>query len=103
MPKIPVLKSCVSFARDCSRLRRFRTAAGRSSCRGVYNSYETALAACPRRAPVGFDHSAMVTMYRDDFMAWNPADRPIVGWLSKIMEAGSSLFDLGGSVGMCYY
>ena len=42
-------------------------------------------------------------MYRDDFMAWNPADRPIVDWLGKILNAKTKLFDLGGSVGMCYY
>jgi putative methyltransferase (TIGR04325 family) len=98
-----MLTQCLSFARDWSRVRRFRTASGRSSCRGVYDSYETALAACPRHAPTGFDHFAMAAMYRDDFMAWNPADRPIVGQLGKILKPEAKLFDLGGSVGMCYY
>ena len=82
-----------SFTRR-SATRRFR---------GVYSSYNAALAAVPRKALQGFEHQSVAQFFVDTHFVFNPSDYPILFWLSRIWEPGQLLFDFGGGVGQSFY
>ena len=81
-----------------------------AACRGVYASCEEATAAAPKGRPFGYsqegiaDHTnpARLTARRNvgEFEA---SDYPVLVWLARAFQSGSSVFDLGGNVGLEYY
>lgn len=71
--------------------------------RGIYASYEEARQHIPQTAPAGYDNAdAEIHLDRTD-LVW-PSDYPAMLWLSKAFAGGStSVFDMGGNVGVSYY
>lgn len=73
-------------------------------CRGIYPGYPQAAAAVPPGQPIGYDHEATTTMYRDRMKRIFPADYPMLHWLTQAFRDGATrVFDLGGHVGLSYY
>jgi putative methyltransferase (TIGR04325 family) len=90
------------------RIRRFDRAfsGGRygGTCRGVYATYQQAVAAVPDTMPFGYDHDAPAGLYRDRLERVFPSDYAMMHWLDKAFDDGARrIFDLGGHVGVSYY
>ena len=82
----------------------FRTGRHVGVCRGVYDTYQQAMNAAPSSRPLGYDHEGPAAMYRDRIDRVFPNDYPMMLWLAKAFEGGSTrLLDLGGHVGIGYY
>lgn len=71
--------------------------------RGVYDSFEHALAHVPKGARVGYDHDQIAGIYRRYTDLAFASDYPVLYWLSQILKSGSRVFDLGGNVGVSFY
>jgi putative methyltransferase (TIGR04325 family) len=72
--------------------------------RGVYSSFSDASESIPATRPVGYDNSASAELYRDRVRRIFLYDYPMMFWLSRIFAAGNtSVFDLGGHIGIAYY
>jgi len=84
--------------------RHFATAEQAHLFRGVYDSFEAAVAAAPGSKPIGYDHPGPASMYRNNLETVFPSDYPVLFWLARAIEPGTRrLFDLGGHVGVRYY
>jgi putative methyltransferase (TIGR04325 family) len=84
--------------------RRF--AANRSSnlFRGVYGSFDEALASAPPGRPTGYDDPGPASMYAHRLDIVEPRDYPVMFWLQRLLDAGARrVLDLGGHVGVKYY
>ncbi|MGB6387217.1 MAG: TIGR04325 family methyltransferase [Terriglobales bacterium] len=69
--------------------------------RGVYVSFEEARANAPKHVPLGYDHREIALGYKDQkFLC---SDYPAAFWLREAIRDGSSVLDLGGSVGISFY
>ena len=74
------------------------------TCRGVFDSYEAAVAASPPSRPLGYDHDDAAEMYRDRIGQIYPSDYPMMFWLQHALAQGARrVFDLGGHIGLSYY
>lgn len=73
--------------------------------RGVFQTYaECAAAAVSTTMPTGYDNGGMAAMYRDRLDRVYPGDYPMMLWLGEAFDCGAtSIFDLGGHVGIGYY
>lgn len=72
--------------------------------RGVFPSYAEAAASVPATRSTGYDNSASAELYRDRTRRVFLYDYPVMLWLSRLFAAGSSsVFDIGGHVGIAYY
>jgi putative methyltransferase (TIGR04325 family) len=79
-------------------------------CRGVYPSYEAAVEAVPKSGASGYGQPA-VSNHSDPSMLtvglsigeFNKRDYPLLVWLARAFETESTVFDLGGNVGLGYY
>jgi putative methyltransferase (TIGR04325 family) len=81
-----------------------------AACRGVYRTFAEARAAAPRRTLVGYDQpvihdaeSVAQATARSDVGALNPRDYPVLFWLRPLLRGNSTVFNLGGNVGLEYY
>lgn len=75
----------------------------RSPCRGVYDTWEEAQRALPQAATVGYDHSEVAPMYLEYTEKLRPSDYPVLFWMKSAIGESSSVFDLGGNIGLeCY-
>jgi len=73
-------------------------------CQGLFASHAQAASACPTARPLGYDHAAGASMYRDRTHTVYPADYPMMLWLHNAFDDGvRKVFDLGGHVGVAYY
>jgi len=74
-----------------------------ASCFGVFESFDAARAWLPPNEE--FDHSALAKEYVEDRSRHVFAyDYPVMWWLERAFHEGAtSLFDIGGSVGVHYY
>jgi putative methyltransferase (TIGR04325 family) len=78
--------------------------------RGVFRSFEEATAACPKGKRLGHNqeiiadrcHPVMQNAERR-IGSFDPRDYPVLVWLARALEDGSSVLDLGGNVGLGYY
>lgn len=69
--------------------------------RGVYASFEEARARAPKDVPLGYDHDSIALAYKNQrFLA---SDYPAAFWLQEALRDGTTVFDLGGSVGNLFY
>jgi putative methyltransferase (TIGR04325 family) len=69
--------------------------------RGVYDSFAEACANAPKSVSLGYDHEEIALGYKDQrFIA---SDYPAAFWLREALRDGSTVFDLGGSVGTSFY
>lgn len=72
--------------------------------RGVYPGFTEALASIPPGRQAGYDNVDSAELYRERTRRVFINDYPIMLWLSKVFESGStSVFDLGGHIGVAYY
>lgn len=98
--ELPVIRQARRAAFD----RRFATASGNVNYwRGVYGTFEEALAHAPRTKPHGYDNDGSAALYGTRFEPLLK-DYPALFWLQRALDDGArSIFDLGGHVGMKYY
>lgn len=86
---------CIYRGRKCANMAvRYR---------GVYPSHDAAIAALPSSKPRGFDHKKVVDHFQKKLSFFNPGDYPALLRLQQILRPGSTIFDLGGGYGQCYY
>jgi putative methyltransferase (TIGR04325 family) len=71
--------------------------------RGVFNSFEEALATAPKNIPVGFDHAQFAGYYKWLAEAPRAGDYPTMFWLREVLKSGSRVFDFGGNVGVTFF
>jgi len=72
--------------------------------RGVYPSFDAAQASAPPTRPLGYDNADAAGMYLERIKRIYPSDYPVIFWLQKLFAQGqSSVFDLGGHIGIGYY
>jgi putative methyltransferase (TIGR04325 family) len=81
-----------------------------TACRGVYSSYQEALQAIPKELKSGYNqpeiaHHPNVARLTaaTEVGVFDPIDYPILLWLKTAFLKHSSVFDLGGNVGLAYY
>jgi len=73
------------------------------SCKGIYKSFKQAAVNSPSDKLVGYDHRVISEFYREHIDEMNPADYPVLFWLSRLLPESQLVFELGGSVGVGYY
>jgi putative methyltransferase (TIGR04325 family) len=73
------------------------------SCKGIYGSFAQALADAPREKLAGYNHKVIPESYRERLDILNPADYPVLFWLSRLLPGAQLVFELGGSIGLGYY
>jgi putative methyltransferase (TIGR04325 family) len=84
--------------------RLFRANRDANLFRGVYATWEEALAAVPSDLPTGYDNPASANMYLERTRRTHPTDYPVMFWLQRLFSEGAArVFDLGGHVGVSYY
>lgn len=84
--------------------RRFRANRDANLFRGVYRTFDEALASAPGELPTGYDNPAAAAMYLDRTRRTHPTDYPVMFWLQRLFSEGCrTVFDLGGHVGVSYY
>lgn len=84
--------------------RRFTDNRDENLFRGVYPTFEAAMASAPATRPHGYDNPGSAAMYMDRTRRTYPTDYPVMFWLQKLFAQGATeLFDLGGHVGVSYY
>lgn len=72
--------------------------------RGVFSSFAEAAASVPPTRVTGYDNNASAELYRERTRRVFLYDYPVMLWLSRLFATGStSVFDLGGHVGIAYY
>jgi putative methyltransferase (TIGR04325 family) len=75
----------------------------RSPCRGVYETREEALQAIPRGREIGYGHSEMASLYLEWTDKVRASDYPVLFWIKSAISEASSVFDLGGNIGLEFY
>ncbi|SFS13060.1 putative methyltransferase, LIC12133 family [Dyella sp. OK004] len=91
---------------NASYRRRFfaHTSLTHNMYRGVYPSFAEALSSVPTSRASGYDNPPSAELYRERTRRVYLNDYPIMLWLSTFFESGStSVFDLGGHIGIAYY
>jgi putative methyltransferase (TIGR04325 family) len=73
------------------------------SCKGIYKTFYDALLDAPSHKLSGYDHRVIAEFYRQRIDDFNPADYPVLFWLSRLLPEARFVFELGGSVGVGYY
>ena len=82
------------FSTDSSNARLFS---------GVYRSREEALKAIPAGLRVGYENPEVADRHIHEIGCIWPSDYPVLFWISRLMGEGSSIFDLGGNIGLQFY
>lgn len=83
--------------------RRFRTVRGAGALCGAYGSFAEAARAAPAGAALGYDHVETGALYRDLMDDIRPKDYPALFWLREALVGATTVFDIGGHVGLAYY
>jgi putative methyltransferase (TIGR04325 family) len=83
--------------------RNFGRASGIGTYRGVYPTFAAARDAAPPSLPVGFDGDGPAAMYDERQEQIYSSDYPVLFWLRPLIDAGASVLDFGGHVGIAYY
>ncbi len=72
--------------------------------RGIYESFDQAIAAAPKTKPIGYDDEALADSYaRDLDETIRQYDYPVLFWMQKLLTDGTNVFDFGGNVGTHYF
>jgi putative methyltransferase (TIGR04325 family) len=74
----------------------------RSRFRGVYPTYEQAMASVRRGSLAGYDHDAVVPVCYEAMCNVTPWDYPILFWLQRLAPDIKCLVDAGGHMGTKY-
>jgi putative methyltransferase (TIGR04325 family) len=97
------IRAVADTLRDLHNYWSFHRANKNNCYRGVYKSYEEAVAALPPRQLQGFDHPSVGEFFASTHFVFNQSDYPVLFWLSQLLKPGQTLFDFGGGVGQCFY
>jgi len=106
LKKIPFVKKIHRHLQEQKYERQFS-----SNCygcfRGVYASFDEAIASAPKTKAIGYDDFNLALKYKDQLPSKVAQyDYPVLFWLSKIFEQNPpllSIFDFGGNVGTHFY
>jgi putative methyltransferase (TIGR04325 family) len=71
--------------------------------RGMYLSFEEAMAAVPRNMRIGYDHEEIAGIYEGYANVILASDYPAILCLQEALQGGSRVFDFGGNVGISFY
>jgi putative methyltransferase (TIGR04325 family) len=85
-----------------------------TGCRGIYSSFAEAMKAVPEKKSAGYnqpivsqhhdqDQSTAQLTARSEIGTFHSIDYPIVLWLKSAFSDSSTVFDMGGNVGLAYY
>lgn len=83
--------------------RKFSTHVNVNYFRGVFKSFNEAMASAPKTKPVGYDNPDSAKMYKERGQTVYSTDYPVLLWMMKIQNQFSSVFDFGGHFGVHYY
>jgi len=73
-----------------------------SPFRGLFQTMEQARAAAPPSRTFGYDNRQAAELYQQCLTPrWG--DYALIYWLSRIIESGSELLDIGGNIGIAFY
>ncbi len=98
------LDQSLIFLRSILGYLRFPTPSGYARYRGIFETPEQAIAAAPKNRKIGYDHDELAQEYRDQFaQSIGFYDYPMLFWLQKLLQQGSTLFDFGGNIGTHFY
>ncbi|MHB8383169.1 MAG: TIGR04325 family methyltransferase [Candidatus Binataceae bacterium] len=82
------------FARETPKARMFA---------GVYDSFEAAEKAITAGTRKGHDHPEVADRHASEINHIWPSDYPVLFWLSGLLKADGTVFDLGGNVGISFH
>lgn len=108
----PVLQgtsSRIPFVRawqEARYARRFfaHTALTHHIYRGVFASFDEAQASIPPSRTSGYDNDGSADLYRERTRRVFINDYPMIHWLGRFFgEGASTVFDIGGHIGIAYY
>lgn len=81
-----------------------------TACRGIYSSFTEALQAVPSEKLAGYNqpiisqHQSVAQLTAcSEIGVFNSIDYPVLLWLKSAFADSSTVFDLGGNVGLAYY
>jgi len=94
-----------SFIRSVYWYYRFPTAY--ASYRGVFETFEQAIANIPKRRKAGYNHADLAQEYEQEFYQYYKTvgsfDYPVLFWLKDLLFENCTIFDFGGNVGNHFY
>jgi putative methyltransferase (TIGR04325 family) len=70
---------------------------------GLYPSYKEAMADIPASRASGWDLDETAKLWEGEIDPVRPSSYPAFFWLSCLLREGTTLVDLGGSIGLTYY
>ncbi|HLN02609.1 MAG TPA: methyltransferase, TIGR04325 family [Bryobacteraceae bacterium] len=73
-----------------------------SPFRGLFQTMEQAEAAAPRSRKFGYDNRQAAELYQQ-CLAPRWGDYALIYWLSRLIQGGSELLDIGGNIGVVFY
>lgn len=77
------------------------------SYRGIFDTFEQAIAAVPKHHKVGYNHADLAAQYEQDFYRYYKVigtfDYPVLFWLKELLSENCTIFDFGGNVGNRFY
>jgi putative methyltransferase (TIGR04325 family) len=109
--KIPAIKQWEERHKKQTYEKRFSEKCY-GCCRGVFNTFEEAIASAPKTKNLGYDSSELAENYlqklkkhflTDNSVSINSYDYPIIFWLQNILQINDVVFDLGGNLGFHFY
>ncbi len=94
----------VNFVRSLNLYITFPSPNRYGCYRGIFQTYEQALAAIPITQKVGFDHSELAQEYREAFCyELLLGQYPVLFRLQQILTEGTTVFDFGGNIGVHFF
>jgi putative methyltransferase (TIGR04325 family) len=96
--------------RDAYLIYQFPREGGYSYFRGVFESFEQAIASAPKSKSIGYNNADLAEEYRNNIVHANiiqSYDYPMLFWLKSIFDDIKneyvSIFDFGGNIGIHFY
>lgn len=75
----------------------------KNTVRGVYSSFEEAVAAAPATKATGYEAAKAENWYFDKLTKVQLDDYPVIYWLKNAFADSNTVFEIGGHVGVAYY
>lgn len=98
--RLPGVRSFLRREHD----RRFESNTGANLFRGVFATFDEALASAPANRPHGYDNESSAALYLERSRRLYATDYPVLFWLARLGGEGPlRVFDLGGHIGVSYY
>lgn len=96
--RVPLLRQLLAY--DYARYFATRPP---NRFRGVYATFAEAEKSIPRGQRIGYDYDELAGLYRHRMERACQSDYAVLYWLRPLVDAGTSLFDFGGHVGVSWY